>query len=183
MAGYLRNPWVTFLRQYGPVANNDSLYDEHIASAARRAKVRPLRFDTGGVLEELIENFNDEQPRSVVLTGTAGDGKTFLCREVWSALGGAASVWDGNEKVRELTLRHGARLVVIKDLSELTVDESPLLAPMADAMFVLRPRAVYLVAANDGQLRQAWERVPDSELVVAARKFIDHRSCRPAARV
>ncbi len=30
MSGYLKNPWITFLRQYGPVASNDAMYDEHV---------------------------------------------------------------------------------------------------------------------------------------------------------
>lgn len=173
MAGYLKNPWVTFLRQYGPIASNDNMYDEHIESAARRSKVNPLRFDTGGLFEEIVRNFQSDQPRSVVLTGTAGDGKTYLCREVWTRLGGDAKVWDGDAKLRVLDLEFGVQLRVIKDLSELTIDEAQVLAPMAEAMFAHLPRAVYLVAANDGQLRQAWERVTTSEVVVAARKLIE----------
>lgn len=173
MAGYSKNPWVTFLRQYGPIASNDNMYDEHIESAARRSRVNPLRFDTGGLFEEIVRNFRSDQPRSVVLTGTAGDGKTYLCREVWTSLGGDAEVWEGDAKVRVLELEFGAQLRVIKDLSELTVDEAQVLAPMAEAMFAHLPRAVYLVAANDGQLRQAWERVTTSEVVVAARKLIE----------
>ena len=173
MAGYSKNPWVTFLRQYGPIASNDNMYDEHIESAARRSKVNPLRFDTGGLFEEIVRNFQSDQPRSVVLTGTAGDGKTYLCREVWTRLGGDAKVWDGDAKLRVLDLEFGVQLRVIKDLSELTIDEAQVLAPMAEAMFAHLPRAVYLVAANDGQLRQAWERVTTSEVVVAARKLIE----------
>jgi hypothetical protein len=173
MTGYFKNPWVTFLRQYGPIASNDNMYDEHIESAARRSKVNPLRFDTGGLFEEIVRNFQSDQPRSVVLTGTAGDGKTYLCREVWTRLGGDAKVWDGDAKLRVLDLEFGVQLRVIKDLSELTVDEAQVLAPMAEAMFAHLPRAVYLVAANDGQLRQAWERVTTSEVVVAARKLIE----------
>ena len=83
------------------------MYDEHIESAARRSKVNPLRFDTGGLFEEIVRNFQSDQPRSVVLTGTAGDGKTYLCREVWTRLGGDAKVWDGDAKLRVLDLDMG----------------------------------------------------------------------------
>ncbi len=117
MAEYKRNGWVVFLRQYGPVAGNDAMYDEHVLNSAKRNGVTPLRLDTGGTLEEIVANFLSEAPRSVVLTGTAGDGKTWLCREVWQSLGGSAQVWASDVKVRALELPCGARLVVLKDLS------------------------------------------------------------------
>lgn len=182
MAGYLKNPWVTFLRQYGPIASNDNMYDEHIGRSARRNGVTPLRFDSGGLLDEITANFQSAAPKSVVLTGTAGDGKTFLCREVWQALGGEARVWEGDEKLRELTLPGGATLRVIKDLSELTADEAAWLGPMAESLFAFNPRLVFLVAANDGQLRQAWERVPASDVVIAARKLIERLLVRGVLR-
>src|SRR5215831_9875278 len=87
MADYQINRWVSFLRQYGPVPRNDNMYDESIQRAIRRNTIAPLRLDTGH-LTTLVENFKSAAPASVILTGTAGDGKTFLCREVWSALGG-----------------------------------------------------------------------------------------------
>jgi hypothetical protein len=160
MAEYKRNPWVTFLRQYGPVAGNDAMYDEHVLNSARRNGVEALRLDTGGTLEAIVENFRSEAPRSVVLTGTAGDGKTWLCREVWQQLHGSAQVWASDAKQRELPLPCGAKLVVLKDLSEIREDATRHLETMAESIYADGPREVFLVAANDGQLRQAWERVP-----------------------
>lgn len=173
MAGYSKNPWVTFLRQYGPIASNDNMYDEHIEASARRNKVKTLRFDTGGVVKEVLNNFWSPSPKSVVLTGTAGDGKTFVCREVWRGLGGEAGVWENDDKVRTLDLEDGVRLVVIKDLTEIKTDEAGMLAQMAEAMFADRPRTVFLMAANDGQLRKAWERVPEADVVDAARRLVE----------
>ena len=36
--------WIRFLRQYGPVARNDNMYDEHIQRSAQRSGVRPIAF-------------------------------------------------------------------------------------------------------------------------------------------
>lgn len=166
MSGYLKNPWITFLRQYGPVAGNDAMYDEHVLNSAKRNGVAPLRFDSGGLLEEIVENFKSPSPRSVILTGTAGDGKTWLCREVWHALNGDPRVWTSDVKVRETQLPCGARLVVLKDLSELTPADTLRLTSMAESMFAANPAEIFLVAANDGQLRQTWERVPRTEPAV-----------------
>ncbi len=168
MSGYLKNPWITFLRQYGPVASNDAMYDEHVLNSAKRNGVAPLRFDSGGLLEEIVANFLSDAPRSVILTGTAGDGKTWLCREVWQHLGGDAGVWTSKAKIRETPLPCGARLVVLKDLSELTPADTLRLTSMAEAIYAASPAEVFLVAANDGQLRQTWERVPRTEAVVGA---------------
>ncbi len=176
MEGYKRNPWVVFLRQYGPVAANDAMYDEHMGRCARRNGVTPPRFDTGGTLEAIVDNFRATAPRSVILTGTAGDGKTWLCREVWQALGGSAQEWDGDAKVRTLPLPCGATLVVLKDLSEVKDEASQQLATMAEAIYADGPREVFLVAANDGQLRQAWERAriaSKAQSVEAAAKLVE----------
>ncbi|MBL8604947.1 MAG: hypothetical protein JNK72_23670 [Myxococcales bacterium] len=148
---------MTFLRQYGPVADNDAKFDEHVLASAKRNGVEALRLDSGGLLEAIVKNFRSSSPRSVILTGTAGDGKTWLCREVWKALGGESLRWTHSDE-RTLSLPGGATLVVIKDLSEIRAEQSDLLPDMADALFAVRPEWVYLVAANDGQLRLAWER-------------------------
>lgn len=174
MTEFHRNNWVTFLRQYGPVVANEAMYDESVMNSARRNGVQAPRFDTGGTLDEIVANFRADAPRSVILTGTAGDGKTWLCREVWEALGGSRTDWNSDAKVRSLRLTCGANLVVLKDLSEVREEGLPHLAAMSEAIFAAGPREVFLLAANDGQLRQTWERVPrDAPSVEAASKLIE----------
>ena len=84
---YLVNPWVSFLREYGPIPQNNNMYDESIQRVTRRTKVQPLQFDTGDRVSRIVADLNADHPRSVLLTGTAGDGKTYLCREAWCSLG------------------------------------------------------------------------------------------------
>lgn len=173
MDEYKTNNWVRFLRQYGPLATNHNNYDELSANSAKRNGVRPLRFDTGGLLERLVENFRAARPDSVVLTGTAGDGKTFLCREIWERLGGDKAAWNGPEKLRTLTLPSGLTLHVVKDLSEVQTTEARMLIPMAEALENPRAPSVWLTAANDGQLLEAWKRVQPLEVVLRARRRIE----------
>jgi len=170
---YLTNNWITFLRQYGPIPRNDNMYDESIQRVLRRAAVQPIAFPAP-YLDELNENFQSATPDSVILTGTAGDGKTFLCRRVWEVLGGDPRVWESDEKTHRLRLASGTMLTVVKDLSELRDHDRVIVRQMSDA--VCREGAtggVFLVAANDGQLVEAWNEAQDSSSVVEVRALIE----------
>ncbi len=147
--------WISFLRQYGPIPRNDNMYDEVIQRTLRRKKLQPIAFETE-YLNELLDNFRLASPKSVILTGTAGDGKTYYCRQIWEEFGGSVEDWQQDGKIHRLTLGD-RQLVVIKDLSELTSEEKRLLLPqIADAIIREDTSTVYLIAANDGQLVEAW---------------------------
>ena len=63
------------------------MYDEFVLAAAAAAGVDPIAIPenrSGAILKDLTA----EQPRSVILTGTAGDGKTYTARKVLEALSG-----------------------------------------------------------------------------------------------
>jgi len=114
--------WIRFLGNYGPIPTNDNMYDETIQRALRRHRIEPIILPAQ-FLDKLLANFRSELPNSEILTGTAGDGKTYHCREVWRALGGSETEWNKGSKIQRLRL--GSReLVVVKDLSELRAEES-----------------------------------------------------------
>lgn len=164
MAGAVMKKWVRFLRNYGPIPTNDNMYDEMIWHALRKHKIEPLNLPAP-YLEELLENFKSDNPVSEILTGTAGDGKTYRCREVWLNLGGREDTWLRGDKRQ--TLQHGGReIVFIKDLSELRAEDStPLLQQMAEDVALPDARRVYLVAANHGQLLEKLKLASDSTAV------------------
>ncbi|OIJ11338.1 hypothetical protein BKP37_15795 [Anaerobacillus alkalilacustris] len=167
----IRSNWVNFLRQYGPIPQNDNMYDETIQSILRKKKVTPIRIDTE-YLEELVENFKSVNPYSVVLTGTAGDGKTYYCREIWKRLGGSEVKWAENNKIEELMVNN-YKVIFIKDLSELLEDEREILSTMADSIMGMENRIVFLVAANDGQLLETWKMVKQSYNVIDSKNCIE----------
>lgn len=137
------------------------MYDESIQRALRRHKIKPIVLPAQ-FLDALLTNFNSADPISQIITGTAGDGKTYHCREVWKALGGDEAAWNRGAKVQSLPL--GQRtLVIVKDLSELRDEESAQL--IADvARDVANPDAdhLYLLAANHGQLLEKLKTAPDT---------------------
>ena len=177
--------WIRFLRKYGPVPQNENMYDELIRRSARRAGVQPLYFDHPAS-SDVLESITGSTPVSVVLTGTAGDGKTHLCRQVWEAAGGDATSWQSEEPYLRTTLRQGygggpsedgcgPMLHVVRDLSawvpQRGADWKPstkdLLERFSASLFSserTRPNDVFLIAGNDGQLMETWRRLGPSEL-------------------
>jgi hypothetical protein len=173
VSNFTKSSWITFIRKYGPIPRNDNMYDETIQIALKRNRVKPLQFDTP-YLQELIDNFQSDFPKSVILTGTAGDGKTFCCREIWERLGGTKEDWEKEEKIQSLSINL-KQLIIIKDLSELKSEEkSELLPDIAEA--IINPHdtnKVYLIAANDGQLIEALNIAKNTPNIIKTRQLIE----------
>jgi hypothetical protein len=149
------------------------MYDESIQRALRRHKIRPITLPAP-LRDKLVANFQGPAPVSHIITGTAGDGKTYHCREVWVELGGSPDAWNQGEKVQRLSLADGRTLIVVKDLSELRDDESGSLISRL-AMDIADPTSatLYLLAANHGQLLEKLKAAPKTPEVVRASKVIE----------
>lgn len=148
------------------------MYDESIQRALKRHKIRPISLPAP-LCDSLVETFRSASPVSHIITGTAGDGKTYHCREVWAALGGSSEVWDRGDKIQTLTL--GDRtLVIVKDLSELRDEESASLIAQF-AVDTADPSATrfYIFAANHGQLLEKLKSAPDTPEVRRVSKVIE----------
>lgn len=159
------NGLVTFLRHYGPIPAGDNMYDELIQTEIDRHVIDPVIHINPSRLQEIQDNFSLPTPRNVILTGTAGDGKTYHCRRIWTDFGGDPEQWKAGEKIVSISLpASGKHLTIVKDLSELTQKEkSNLLAELANAVSRKNDKSVYLVAANDGQLLASWRDWSDTQ--------------------
>jgi hypothetical protein len=142
------------------------MYDESIQRALRRHRIQPIVLPAQ-FLTQILDNLRSKEPRSEILTGTAGDGKTYHCREAWMGLGGDEAAWNTGLKLQRLSLE-SCELVVVKDLSELRAEESAsLLADMAQQVTRPAPELVYLIAANHGQLLEKLKEAPQTASMVA----------------
>ena len=177
--------WVRFLRQYGPIAQNDNMYDEHIRKSANRAGVSPITF-AHPVEQEIFKLYDPEagSPHSVILTGTAGDGKTHLCGKIWHRIGGDDSVWGSDDVYYTKQATIGGRLVTVHIIRDLTAlpnhdqqqrysDKRQLLESFCKTLFDPMPRDVFLIAANDGQLIEWWQRLHANEEVSKTRQLLE----------
>lgn len=168
--------WVRFLRQYGPISRNDNMYDEQIRRSARRYDVEPLDF-AHPLEAELFAAVSKsaERARSVILTGTAGDGKSRLCGRLWTELGGSSDDWTANEIYQEVSAAVAGRerkVGIIRDLTALPAQgtygvwdgKHALLEAINQSFFDPDPDSIFIVAANDGQLLDTWRRAAEVPL-------------------
>lgn len=167
------SPWISFLRQYGPIPQNENSFDERIASSLKRGRVAPICVDLE-YLDELVHNFRSPAPRSIILTGTAGDGKTFYCREIWQQLQKDQPSWDSEAESQETHLGT-LTLEVIKDLSAIVGEEKrQKLRLIADALAGKVTDRVFLIAANDGQLMEGWSQLEGGEHIFEVKNEIEN---------
>lgn len=144
--------WVRFLRSYGPTSSNLTSFDENVSSALSRAKVKPICLSTP-LLDEMVRHIESKTPGSILIAGTAGDGKTYHCRALWERMGGAPRDWSDKGNVKELTLTDGRLAVFIKDLSEFNGEESDLpLQRLERSVLEGDDTEVVILAANHGQI-------------------------------
>lgn len=177
--------WVNFLRKYGPIAQNDNMYDEHIRRSAKRLGIRPLEF-SHPLEDEVLSLFVPfrSNVRSVVLTGTAGDGKSHLCGKAWRQIGGDMAEWSSDEIYYQRQATVAGRLLsvhIIRDLTALPQfddrgryrSKQELLELFCKSLFDANPNNVFLIAANDGQLLESWQRLGMSQLAAKTRLLFE----------
>ncbi len=177
--------WIRFIRQYGPIPRNDNMYSEHIRKSAKRAGFRPLAF-AQLVEQDVLLRFMPEctDRRSVVLTGTAGDGKSNLCGIIWSLLGGDETLWSSDDVYHTLNILCNGKTVtvhIIRDLTALPLtdpkgryaDKAEVLTQFCDCLCAPDRNMQFLVAANDGQLVETLQRLPTTNNATRIRAIVE----------
>jgi hypothetical protein len=145
--------WVRFLRSYGPIPNDLNLFDEYVTGALGRARVRPIALHSPQ-LEAMKARVASGAPGSILIAGTAGDGKTYHCRSLWAAFGGDAKKWAVVEPIKHLVLPDGRTAVFVKDLSEIgdQRQSDDTLGLLERTVLGSEDSTIMVVAANHGQI-------------------------------
>lgn len=182
----MKNNWITFLRKYGPIPRNDNMYDETIQKTARRYKINPIEFEHP-LEQKVIECFSKPANgfSSVILTGTAGDGKTHLCRKVWKEMGGVEDLWASDNPYLKLKANdqnnESVTIHFIRDLSawtpqqgdEMDLGKEKLLHMFCHSLYDPFPRDIFIIAGNDGQLIETFRRLNEKNIVKKVRAVIE----------
>ncbi len=147
------NLLVEFLGSYGPQPSSNNLYDEFVVDTAARTGCAPLEIDQP-LIGELEALFRSERPVSVILTGTAGDGKTYAARKLVEALADREEMWTNTQKVFELPLPDRIRRHIrfIKDLSELNDSDKDEIFPSVRDSLLGEGSDLFVICVNDGHL-------------------------------
>lgn len=144
--------WVRFLRTYGPTPNNLTMFDEYVAGAVGRANVQPIALSTP-MLDLMKAYLASGKPGSMLIAGTAGDGKTYHCRALWTSMGGEPRAWAAKGNIKEHRLADGRLAVFVKDLSEFNGEESDApLARLEKSVLGGDDSEIVILAANHGQV-------------------------------
>lgn len=145
------NPFVAYLNRYTTVSSeHEAAFDEFITQA-KPPSGETLRLDTK-IETFLSVVFARERPTSVILTGNAGDGKTYLCRQIATKLNNGRIPKNWDSETHWILDRPNHKLIVIKDLSEMgEINGAKLLKGLAKQYH--GEKYIFLVAANEGRLR------------------------------
>ena len=136
------------LAAYAPTSQNKASYDEHVSKYARRLGVDEINIDNG-LFSKLFQTFAD-QPRSIILSGSAGDGKTYLLRKLYEQINGDTTDW-GNTYIPEAT-HNDYQIKFIKDFTEIEKkDKQAVLEGLYHSIFE-GSKQLHIIAANDGIL-------------------------------
>ena len=138
------NPFVSFMQQYDlTTADYSKIFDEHTTEVQYNIETN--------VNNEII-NIYKKSPRSIIITGNAGDGKTRICRNVFEELSSKQFEQWPKDGIEEIKL-DGFRIRIIKDLSELRDDVIlEELLNLQNALNDGSKKIYYLIAANEGKL-------------------------------
>lgn len=135
------NPFVHYL-------NTLSSYSAGNANATAEAQVRTPMFErihVANPLTDVVYRWLVDERRNVLLTGNAGDGKTTIAAEVYQRLKAGPLPSQARIHIPD----HG--VVIVKDMSELTIEERPaVLRDAADST-----KSSYLIVTNTGTLLES----------------------------
>ncbi len=167
--------WIKLLRAYGPIPDDSATEAEHVDDFAKKLGLKRLTF-THPEKTHLADCFKKSQELMpvVVITGTAGDGKTTLCYEIIEELSGQSPPAEDKKKAIQTvsipTSTGPTNLTAIFDLTawrirgtdgKLIPEQIKILETIADHIEG-RTSHPFLIAVNDGQMHEIHRALPDT---------------------
>lgn len=144
----MNSQFIKLLAAYAPTSQNKASYDEHVSKYVERLGVEEINIDNG-LFSKLFQTFSS-QPRSIILSGSAGDGKTYLLRKLYEQINGDTTGW-GDVYIPAAAF-NDYKIKFIKDFTEIEKkDKQTVLEGLYHSIFE-GSKQLYIIAANDGIL-------------------------------
>lgn len=127
MAKGNKSNFISFIRSYGPWADNETQFEEHVLKTAKRNNIEPLEYRTPyassiGIIKDCLEA---GESRMLLICGRAGDGKTHFLRKIFedeSLFNFDTKHWqqvlDSDTSLWKTNALPGYDLTIVRDLSQ-----------------------------------------------------------------
>jgi len=136
------------LAAYAPTSQNKASYDEHVSAYVKKLGVDEINIDNG-LFKKLRTTFIS-QPKPIIISGSAGDGKTYLLRKLFEFLGGDSAIWR-KDYIPNLS-HHDFNIKFIKDFTEIEKQDKVATLEGLYKSINEESKDLYIIAANDGIL-------------------------------
>jgi len=134
-----------FLSFYALTSNNIASFDEYIVDLAKNLGVEEIKIDNG-IYHKVTEEFFNE--KNIILSGTAGDGKTYLLRRLFFE-------WGDHEEFKKfipIVNTPNFKIYFIKDFTELSRKDKQIYLKKLEKSIFENSNERVVIAANDGIL-------------------------------
>jgi hypothetical protein len=161
--------WLKLLRNYAPGGSNNATEAENVVDLTKLLGMERLSFHhpARDYLDKCIIGVPPHERATIIITGTAGDGKTTLCYDIIKELTGA--IPTSPEPLSTIDLPDGGKLDFIRDLTawrkrnaqnKLVDEQVPQLEAIASHALDGSHHPT-IIAVNDGQMHEVFRALPD----------------------
>lgn len=143
----MKKNFLRLLAAYAPTSQNKASYDEHVTNYVKKLGVDEIKIENG-LFEQIFKKFK-ESKKSIIISGSAGDGKTYLLRKFFELLSEDFKLWK--EYMPQVEYE-GYTINFIKDFTEISKElKIKILRGLYQSIYE-EDKNIFIIAANDGIL-------------------------------
>ena len=155
-----------YLSFYAPTSRNVASFDEYILNLTNKLNIEPIKIDNG-IYEKVFYEFKSE--KNIILSGTAGDGKTYILRKLFFERDNK----DGFSEFVPKIKNQNFITYFIKDFTELSKEDKKKYLKKLENSIFNNTNEKFIIAANDGILVDSLKEFKMYKLLELIEKLID----------
>jgi len=144
----MKQDFFKLLAAYAPISQNEASYDEYVTRYAQRLGIETININNG--LFDTLYNTFTSNLKPIIISGSAGDGKTYLLRKLYEKLEGKPENWI-KDYIPEVSY-NDLTIKFIKDFTEVEKQDKVVILKGLYQSVYKNSKELYIVAANDGIL-------------------------------